>query len=372
MINKTIKRLNQKILPLAIVLLLLLSIASVAKTEAQTRPPLNDDLSEEDIAIVDNIVTFLDKVFKLDTTKYSIESVRSRTSINGVDKSFTIYLSSAESEVNIVCDIRNGAIVWCSISLPKGSPIYTTTTSNVLNNAKEALADLAVISPKSYLSSIQDMLTSVKTIENSTTSNADLTQIIDIREVIGEELIMMSWTPFANGLVYSQNTLSLHYDTSGNLRFFADDFGRFTIGTSEAKVSETEAIEIAMEQVSAFSWEQDGEVVSNVEIRNDQTLTRLSLQRRNQGDTLYPYWDVYVALDKMYLGGVTAFHVTLWADTGEVEYVKSIGFYGDPDLSGSSQLDDPQPQGGGYAVVVVLGVIAVIAVVAGYIVYKKR
>ncbi|MDR0372688.1 MAG: hypothetical protein LBI79_03895 [Nitrososphaerota archaeon] len=334
MINKTMKKLNQKILPLAIVLLLLLSIASVAKTEAQTRPPLKGNLSEEDKAIVDNIVTFLDKVFKLDTSKYSIESGRSRGLVSGVDKSFTIYLSSAESEVDILCDIRDDAIVWCSIYLPKGSPIYTTPTADILSNAKETLAELTTFAPKSYLPAIQDMLNSVKAIENSTTLTADLTQIIDIREVIGEDLVMMSWAPFANGLVYSQNTLSLHFDTSGHLRFFADDFGRFAIGTSEAKVSEQEAIQIAMEQVQAFSWEQDGEVVSNVEIRSDQTLTRLSLQRRNQGDTLYPYWDVYVALDKMYPGGVTAFHVAIWADTGEIDYVKPIGFYGGSGLAG--------------------------------------
>lgn len=44
-------------------------------------------------------------------------------------------------------------------------------------------------------------------------------------------------------------------------------------------------------------------------------------------------------LDKEYPGGVTAFRVTIWADTGEISYFTPIGFYGDPNAVAS-----PEPQ----------------------------
>ncbi|MCL2173430.1 MAG: hypothetical protein FWB84_07335 [Candidatus Bathyarchaeota archaeon] len=382
--KKLIKKFSQNIFPLVLTMLLLLSFVSVTVAE-QSNIPLNttntilqannsqqlsQNLSKEDNILLGNIMSFLNNVFKLDTSKYKIEGERVSKPQNDYDKAFDFYLSSVESKIDVHCDIKDNAIVWCKLYPTKSSPIYTTTTLDVLSSAKTTLIELNTFSSKSYLSSIQNMLNNVKKIESSTTSNAELTQIIEIREVLGEELVMMSWAPFANGLVQSQNTLSLHYDTRGHLVYFHNGLDMFTIGSFEAKISEQAAIQIAMEQVQTFSWTQGDEVVSNVEIRREHVNTSLSLQRRDGGTILYPYWDVWVPLAEVYPGGVTAFHVTIWADTGEVEYFTATGFYGDPNESGI--INDPQQSSLDYRLVVTLTIVATIAVTAGYLFYKKK
>ncbi|MDR2700463.1 MAG: hypothetical protein LBC12_06660 [Nitrososphaerota archaeon] len=376
MTEKILKKLNKSFLSLALTMVLLLSFISIVAAEqvepqatSPQRPP--QTLTEADRNLLNTIMTFLNDVFKLDTSKYNTDLVRVDGPRNYYDKVFDIYLSSAESDLEITCDIKDNAIIWCKLYPTRGSPIYTTPSLDVLRSAKLTLEDLNAFSPKSYLPVIQNMLNNIEKIENSTITNAEFTQTIDINTVFESEgeLVMMSWAPFANGLVHSQNTVALHYNTNGHLVFFSNGLDIFSIGSFAAKVLEQEAIVITVGIVNDFSYEQNGEIVSNFEIRNEYVETRLSLQRRDMGIVLYPCWDVWVPLAEVYPGGVTAFHAVIWADTGDVEYFTATGFYGD--LNDLGTINNPQQSSVDYKLVSVLIVIAV-AIIAGCIVYKKR
>jgi len=376
MTEKILKKLNKSFLSLALPMILLLSFTSAVaaeQLEPQTTNPQqpSQNLTEADRNLLNTIMTFLNDVFKLDTSKYNTDLVRVDGPRNYYDKVFRVYLSSAESDLTISCDIKDNAIIWCKLYPTRGSPIYTTPSLDVLRSAKATLEDLNAFSPKNYLPTIRNMLNNVEKIKNSTISNADFTQTIDINTVFESEgeLVMMSWAPFANGLVHSQNTLSLHFDTAGHLVFFSNGLDIFSIGSFEARVLEQEAIAIAVGLVNDFAYEYYDEIVSNFEIRNEHIETRLSLQRRDMGIVLYPCWDVWVPLAEVYPGGVTAFHAVIWADTGVVEYFTATGFYGDP--NDSDTMNNSQQSSLDYRIAGVFIVVAV-AVITGCIVYKKK
>jgi hypothetical protein len=69
----------------------------------------------------------------------------------------------------------------------------------------------------------------------------------------------------------------------------------------------------------------------------------VSMQPRN--GSLYPHWEIYLPLDKLYLGQVTSVRVMMWADTGEIDSFEASSTLGDPssqDTTTPSALPSPQ------------------------------
>jgi len=384
MIEKNIK-LNRTI-PLVLMSLLLLTSITAVNAEQPTTSPntntLNDQsmrpqfqvttLNGENKILRDNILAFLNNVAKLDIEKYDITVHIDETPGRNYDKSMNFRLRSADNHVDISCLIKDNVMFWCAIYPVRGQPIYTTTTDDTLSNAKDALAELSAFLSKSYMPTIQEMLNNITEIENSKNSNTEFTQTITIRT---DNHTRLMWEPFANGLSHSQNQLSLEY-TDGQLSFFCNYLGMFTIGTSEVAISEQEAIQRAIEHVQAYFWTQADEVVSNVTVLEHLIRTKLTLELRDD-TTLYPFWEIRLGLDKMYPGGATGFQVMMWADTGEISYITPIGSYTAPsDASGSSPENaspqQSQPQTNTYTLVIVLALIAIVATTTGYLAHKRK
>ena len=71
-------------------------------------------------------------------------------------------------------------------------------------------------------------------------------------------------------------------------------------------------------------------VVGNFTVLDKPLYVDLSADCRGDSYTLYPFWEVYLCLDTMYLGGVTGLRVLIWADTGEVAGIYPTGGLGPP------------------------------------------
>ena len=89
---------------------------------------------------------------------------------------------------------------------------------------------------------------------------------------------------------------------------------------------------------STYSYKQYNETVSNFTILDNYISANISLEVKKDY-TLYSLWRIMLPLDDMYPGGVTAFKVLMWADTGEIGSFTPIGFYGtlDDDFSPNTQ-----------------------------------
>lgn len=327
-----------------------------------TPPPL----TEQDKLLRDTALDFLDNVAKLNTSSYSVDVRVDNAPGPNYDNCVNLIFSSSESKVDVVIFFRNNMPFWCTIYPVRGSPVFFKPESlDVLSIAKETLDSLQVFSQKNYLLTMRNMLDSVTELKSLKTTAGDFTQEI----VVSGNNVRISWAPFADGLTHSQNMLVLEFQ-DGNLQFFLDGLDIYKIGKTNGVISEQEAIAIALEYARAYSWEQDGEVVSNVNVLGSPVIANISLQ--NRGDnTLYPYWDVWLPLDKMYPGGVTAFHVGIWADTGEVAFISPIGYYGAP-IANPSETQTTRQATSEYSLAIVIALIAATMVIASYLFCRRK
>ncbi|MDW8023837.1 MAG: hypothetical protein RMJ15_08910 [Nitrososphaerota archaeon] len=120
---------------------------------------------------------------------------------------------------------------------------------------------------------------------------------------------------------------------NGEFRMFFEPYVLCKVGSLEVKVSRAEAIGIARGLAGNFSWrvgvEPNVTVVREFRILDEPVQASLSLFER-EPLTLYPHWHVTLYLDKTYPGFVTGIMVGIWADTGEVHYIKPLGASGYP------------------------------------------
>lgn len=315
---------KKNVLSFLLAVLLIFSFANMVTADLATPPP--QILTEEDKILVNNALQFLTNVANINTSSYQTK-VRVANEAPGVysGKTLKFNLSSAASELDVSALFTYGKLFWCTIYPIKGSPILNQpVSSDVLNTAKITIDRLQAFSARDYIPTFQNMLNSVTALQNSKTTNAGYTQEI----AVSGNTLKISWEPFANGLSNQQNKLTLEFQ-NGNLEFFCNFLDMYQIGSSEVKISEAQAIQIAAERARAFSWVQDNETVSNVTVLDKLAIASISLQNRGN-NTLYPKWNILLPCDKEYPGGVTAFRATIWADTGEISYFTPIGFYGDP------------------------------------------
>jgi len=362
-----------------VAILLMLSLANTVKASRPPNFPQSpQNLTEEDTIFVNNALQFLNNVANVNTSSYHVDA-RIANEAPGVisGKTLKLNLSSATSMLGVSALFAGSEFFWCTIYSVRGSPALNhPVSSSVLVHAKETLNKLQAFSARNYLPIFQSMLNSVTELQNSKTTNAYYTQEI----TVSGNTVRISWEPFANGLSNPQNKLTLEFQ-NGKLVFFCNFLDKYNIGSSDVKVSEAEAIQIATEHAQTFSWVQDNEAISNVTVLDSPIIAKVSLQNRGN-NTLYPIWSIMLPLDKMYPGGVTAFRVAIWADTGEVSYISPIGFYGDPEAVPSSESQTPSPtaqatlensQAAVSDSLIIGGALTVAtAIIVGYLFYKAK
>ena len=324
---------------------------------------------------------FLSNVVGLDVSKYNVvvkvgDNPPLPAAAPGLfkDRSVKFNMTSAESKVDVLMWLRNDQVIWYTLNAVRGSPAFIKpTSSDTLEIAKDTLDKIQDYTPNEHIPAIQTMLNNVTELKESQTTNSDFTQEITIQS----NTITIEWIPYLNGLSHPKNSMTLTFE-NGHLTFFHNGFNLYSIGSSEIRIQEQEAIEIAKESASAYLLKDGNETISNFTILDYPVLTKISLQ--NKGNTtLYPMWEIWLPLDNMYAGGVTAFHVFVWADTGEVSSITPIGFSGIP----PEQQSTPSTSSNGSAsnafqsiapVYTILAVMALIAaiIVASYLVIRRR
>lgn len=356
---------NTKNVILAFALILLFSSVSIADTSATLPSPA--PLTNQDKALLDTALRFLTDVAMLNISSYNIQVILDgETRGPNFDKIIKFNFSSAESKVDALFIVRENSLFWCMISPVKGSPVFVKQPlSDALSTAKATLDRLQAYSAKEYIPTMRTMLNSVAKLSDSKTSTAEFTQEIIIK---GSD-VTITWTPFANNLTNQQNQLILEFNND-NLMFYADFLGTYAIGSSDVKISEADATRIAIELARNYPLEFGNETVT-ANVLDKPFFTQLSLQNRGNS-TLYPLWEIKLALDKMYPGGVTSFQVFIWADTGEVSSIKPIGVGAMPNETlTESPLDAQETSDYNLAIVIAFVSVATM-VLGGYLFFRRN
>ncbi|MEM2281180.1 MAG: hypothetical protein QXZ68_04235 [Candidatus Bathyarchaeia archaeon] len=326
-----------------------------------------------ELNVQEKVLTFLRDVVRLDVKKYEVK-LRTSAGIppgpNPEMYSWVYTLTSDESVLDVVCDFKDDALVWCKLYPLKGSPLFTQPFTNALEEAKGFLERYQAYSGASHIRQLRSMLDTLSELTPLTKTEGD----IRLEITVGES-IEIRWMNAVNGITNNCNVVTIRF-RNGAFEFFCDFWNRYPIGSAEVKVSKEEAIRIAKEKALDCIRKAVGEeAASSYTFVSEGAL--LTMQRR--GDALYPHWEVLLELNKMVLGYGKAFRVLLWADTGEVAYIVYSGSYGEapsgdenpptvPSPDNTADKTSPSP----YLTIILIATPILLAVTIGITYHRKR
>ena len=311
-------------------------------------------------------VSFLRDAVGLDVTQYEITHINSFSAAD--DMTTELYNLKAEtSTLEVSCNFKNNIMVGCIINPLSGSPLLAQPATDEISAIKTFIPRYQNYSKATYLQPLQNILDTVDELTATTKITDDIQLTIDPRE---DGSVSVEFMRSANGIKNIYDRVILVF-RNGVLQTFSDNFGRYPIGTAELKISQDQAIEIAKEHVKDFSYGLGNLTVTNLNIVEEEATAEVSMQSRN--NELFPLWQIYLPLDKLYPGNTFAVQVALWADNGEVISIKETSALGDlstetPNASTSSNVTSEQNN----VVLTLILAVIVLALITTTIVLKKR
>ena len=299
---------------------------------------------------------FLSDVVMLDLSKYNVtlrkDDVTYPAEYAGVpreDLTYRLEINSIDLSADFV--YLNQKFWRCQINLhgalPEDSMVYVQPLpADVVGLAKVVLENYQAYRDSSVYQPMRDLLASVDKTENVTVASGEYR--LDISVIHSGHSVTFDWVVGEAGL--EETALGLAFQ-DGALYVINDRMGVFNFSNAEVMVSEEEAIDIAIEEALSCSWtvivEGSQQSVRAEGVAFVRPTTKLFLTVHSSRDpfTYYPFWSVNVWLGKVYLGGVSYVSVGLWADTGEVVYVKALGHGGGAPAgdSGGSDISSSAP-----------------------------
>ena len=295
----------------------------------------------------EKVLTVLEEVVGLDMAKYS-------TDLEFYAQAPFLYfevlpqedvkyiLESNESKLEVICAFVDEKLRSMNMYVNDGSPLTTQPVTTPLEMAKNFLDKYQTYSAASYYNTLRSMLDNIEANKNVTTTS----QNIKLEVTVTANRTDFRWKYFVNGVEATSKCVALNF-RQGFLKYFIDSWSFWTIGSTDLNVSEEEAIEIAMNAAENYSWNvsMGGDnppvtvTVFNIVGVSETTLQIGNYATKNEsrgGDplTLYPGWRVKLYFDKLYPGQVYGLDIGIWADTGEVNDIRTLMYLGDVPYNG--------------------------------------
>ena len=297
----------------ALVLILLLVLvfpilqaSKVYSTEATAR--------DKALSFIEDVLPIDISQYNVTFTKYSEIELPSFLS-NGYSSERVIdTLESEESIIDVTCEIENDALTLCMVTPKQGSVISDRQYENLIDAANSFLEKYQTYTGED-LEAIKNTLTDVDPTKNMTVTAGDLKLTISNGEIWGITETFFDWRYVYNGCEYPE--LSLIF-SNGVFSTLSDGGIIYTIGDTTVNISQEQAINIAMDHITTYSYTMPGGVeISGFNVTEERTEAWLVPSPR-EPYTLYPLWSVKLYLNQTYPGSVYALLVSLWADTGNV------------------------------------------------------
>ena len=275
----------------------------------------------------DDAIRFLQEVLQLNVTAYqaTLESnyVVPRPDLgNTIEEQLTYSLVSSENQLYVVFRFRNNKLSRYQLSSFEGIPIYSQPQpTTVLEAAKKLLQRFRAYEDSEYLQEMSSMLDAVNTTGSVEVVNGNMKLRISVSGAKGE----VQWLYTENDIDFQTKALSFIFENRV-LTELSDGWFLFTVGSTTLSVSRDEAIEIARDYVKSYRWTVDGTVVSEFNVLYEPVSCVLLPHVREENSlALIPYWYVTLYLDDVYPGDVDRIAIGLWADTGKVAHVRTLG-----------------------------------------------
>lgn len=338
---------------------------------------------------------FINNVLTLDVKKYNVSArpLFPPTELGFrpiVDLTYTF--RSAESEIVVNPIFEGGNIASCFIYFNAGTPFFTEKMpEDALEKARLILDRYKRWFEAKHVENMLRMLSDVEKIENYTKIKENMEFIIEnytkiegnmkfmiLRETnknTGVTIIHIRGNHWENGIEFKRKTTGITFGPRDWV--FVDTWNLYKVGSAELRVSMEDAVRMAKEAVKNFTYtaaDYEGKtvVVGNFTVLDKPLYVDLGTDSRGKDYyMLYPFWEVYLCLDKMYLGGVTGLRVLIWADTGEMAGIYPTGGFAAPPTEGTNKETSPQ-QGEGIAQIIAVAATAITATFLAAVITKKR
>ncbi|UCC58443.1 MAG: winged helix-turn-helix transcriptional regulator [Candidatus Bathyarchaeum sp.] len=267
------------------------------------------------------VFSFLENVVQLNMTKYHARlednSLRYPPDFGGIAEETLKYtLTSDQSEINVDFRFRNQTLSRYVLDVLEFAPLYAQPQpTNVLDMASDILQRYQDYSGASYLVVMRDMLSTVNEVEALEKTVGDM----KLQILTEGNDFEIQWIHTTSGIDYQSKGVILSFD-NGVFETLVDGYYLFNVGSTEISISDEKAINIAMDYAKDFSWEVEGEKVTQFTILEKPVTVSLLPHIREEPLALIPYYYVTLQLDKVYPGDINCIEVGLWADTGEVAH----------------------------------------------------
>ncbi|MEM2968271.1 MAG: hypothetical protein QXJ40_02600 [Candidatus Bathyarchaeia archaeon] len=334
--------------------------------------------SEELSAEVENrALSFVGNVIGLDMTKYDAELYNYNSEIyNGLFREYVDYtLEYAGSKMRVMITFANHILIRWSIDPLEGFPLYAQPLpANKLDAVKGMLQRYQAYSKSSIIQEALNILGDVAEIKAMNITKGNLKM-----RITGNYI---DWVRIVNGLEFPTGlSLSLN---NGIVDDFVDETSFYRIGSADVNISQEEAVRISLEKAKTITnvtiWVGDRWAVFPFRVKEAPLMVRLQVGTANF--TSYPYWYVWFVADpEVY--SITGVEVYMRADTGEIAYCKTTGYYGvvpdanspsvaSPNLSASSDTKHCEFESSLAAYIIIGAAVTVTAVAVTTGVLKKR
>jgi hypothetical protein len=336
-----------------------------------------NQLSSEGTATFEKAQTILNDVVGLDTAAYnvSIDAYNEELYFEVLPQKYLGYtLKSEESNLSIIYTFVDQKLRSMNIYITDGSPKTYQPTTSTLETAKDFLDKYQKYSGNSYYGTLQAMLDNIEDDKNVTKASEN----IKFEATTTSNYTSFRWTYTANGVEAPSKCVALKFE-QGFMKYFIDTWSLWTIGSTNLKIPEANAIELAMKAAETYSW--------NVNMGNDSQITvtdfkivgvsETTLQIGNyatknearDGDplTLYPNWRVKLSFDNIYPGQVYGLDIGIWADTGEVNDIRTLMLLGDysPSVATNSEESDEDNNSTTLNMLLIAGLALLITIIIG-------
>ena len=305
------------LLSLLLIVCLYLSLASPVCGAEET-------VQEKGLTILNDVVGFDVAKYSTTSKQYSQDSF-----VGGLPQQMFCYtLRSNGSEINTVTTFVNEKLQRIHVFEDEDSSQTKKPNTNALEMAETFLDNYRDYTKNSFYEELKSTLTAVDPNRNSTTVVANK----KIEVTSSADSTTFKWTYTFNGIDAPDKCVAIRYK-NGALKYFIDNWDLYKIGSTDVNLSETEAVDIAVKKAKTLIWMKTDSENGTTDLKYTVTggmvwetifAPSVYMDEARSEDLLelYPMRHIWISFDNFYPGNVYGANVYVWADTGEIGFVK--------------------------------------------------
>jgi hypothetical protein len=216
----------------------------------------------------------------------------------------------------------NSTLRLCTLTVDSGQPYYSNPLpTNTKDAAQTILQRYSTLYKDPELTTMSGLISNVDLTKDSVKIEGNIKLEVT---VISDE-VSMAFIKSQNGVDFGRLTIVFQ---GGRFLTFFDSRSYCKIGSADVNISKEQAINMALNAASNFSYHYKGQLIDNLTFVESAIRTELRSNVRDVPTLFYPCWQVDLPLHEVYPGAVYYIEVKIWADSGQILEINEMGYGG--------------------------------------------